>query len=282
MLEVGVGTGLALPHYKPHLQVTGVDLSPDMLLRARRAGARGTSLPILKPLLEMDATALEFADASFDVSTAMYVMTVVPDPAKVMHELARVTKPGGHVVIVNHFSVAKGPRAVDREAPVRILPTSWLAAGIPGRDAVRERTNFELTVAARTQSFRFVHAASLHDVCLDRAGVVSPDSNGSCMKQLFCSGGNICGGRSGSARSCRAARSLPGPWSTRSTRKRMILSSNWGREPAPSPASSSPTAWRSNKLILIELDRHFAGYLRRQFPAATVVEDECRESAADS
>jgi len=111
VLEVGVGTGLALPQYGSHLRITGVDLSPEMLRRARERAQR-SKLHNIDALLEMDATALDFPDASFDVSTAMYVMTVVPDPAKVMHELARVTKPGGHVVIVNHFSVAKGPRAL--------------------------------------------------------------------------------------------------------------------------------------------------------------------------
>jgi phosphatidylethanolamine/phosphatidyl-N-methylethanolamine N-methyltransferase len=60
----------------------------------------------------MDATAREFADNSFDIATAMFVMTVVPDPVKVMNELIRVTKPGGHIVIVNHFSIDKGLRAV--------------------------------------------------------------------------------------------------------------------------------------------------------------------------
>ncbi len=58
----------------------------------------------------MDATKLDFADASFDIAVAMYVMTVVPEPVAVMQELARVTKPGGTVLIVNHFSVEKGLR----------------------------------------------------------------------------------------------------------------------------------------------------------------------------
>jgi phosphatidylethanolamine/phosphatidyl-N-methylethanolamine N-methyltransferase len=58
----------------------------------------------------MDASDLQFADCEFDVTCAMYVLTVVPDPAAVMHELARVTKPGGEVITVNHFSIDKGLR----------------------------------------------------------------------------------------------------------------------------------------------------------------------------
>jgi phosphatidylethanolamine/phosphatidyl-N-methylethanolamine N-methyltransferase len=109
LLEIGVGTGLALPHYKRSLQVTGIDLSPDMLERARER-AEKAGLKNIKVLQEMDATALEFPDNSFDVVVAMYVMTVVPEPVEVMQEIARVTKPGGTVLIANHFSVEKGLR----------------------------------------------------------------------------------------------------------------------------------------------------------------------------
>ena len=109
LLEAGVGTGLALPHYGPQLRVTGIDLSPDMLARARERVAR-SSQGNVEALLEMDATALAFPDACFDVSVAMFVMTVVPDPAQVMRELARVTKPGGSLLICNHFSVEDGLR----------------------------------------------------------------------------------------------------------------------------------------------------------------------------
>ena len=111
LLEVGVGTGLALPHYKRHLKVTGIDLSPDMLRRARERTAKA-GRDNIHALLEMDATQLKFADASFDVVVALYLMTVVPDPVKAMHELARVTKPGGTVLICNHFSVEKGLRSL--------------------------------------------------------------------------------------------------------------------------------------------------------------------------
>jgi phosphatidylethanolamine/phosphatidyl-N-methylethanolamine N-methyltransferase len=111
VLEVGVGTGLSLPYYKASLKVTGIDLSAEMLAKARERVERGR-LSNIEQLREMDATRLAFADQSFDVAAAMYVMTVVPDPAAVMHELARVTKIGGQVVIVNHCSVEGGLRGM--------------------------------------------------------------------------------------------------------------------------------------------------------------------------
>src|SRR5690242_10069220 len=71
VLEVGVGTGLSLPHYKHSLKVIGVDLSPEMLARARERAHRH-NLRHVEELLEMDATELKFADRSFDISTAMF------------------------------------------------------------------------------------------------------------------------------------------------------------------------------------------------------------------
>ncbi len=109
VLEVGVGTGLSLPRYKPELDVTGIDLSEDMLaLAAERVRRKG--LTSRRHLALMDAGRLGFPDATFETSVAMYVMTVVPDPAAVMHEIERVTKPGGEVLIVNHFSREGGVR----------------------------------------------------------------------------------------------------------------------------------------------------------------------------
>jgi phosphatidylethanolamine/phosphatidyl-N-methylethanolamine N-methyltransferase len=109
VLEVGVGTGMSLPFYQPHLKVTGIDLSPEMLAKARARVARD-KLSQVEAILEMDAAHLDFPDASFDAVAAMYVMTVVPDPAAVMAELARVCKPGGVVMVVNHFSQDHGLR----------------------------------------------------------------------------------------------------------------------------------------------------------------------------
>jgi phosphatidylethanolamine/phosphatidyl-N-methylethanolamine N-methyltransferase len=110
VLEVGVGTGISLPLYKRRHRIVGIDLSPDMLERAEKRVAR-RELDNVEALHEMDAAELAFADASFDVAVAMFVMTVVPEPRNVLAEMARVVRPGGHVLLVNHFSVDKGPRA---------------------------------------------------------------------------------------------------------------------------------------------------------------------------
>jgi phosphatidylethanolamine/phosphatidyl-N-methylethanolamine N-methyltransferase len=109
VLEVGVGTGLSLPHYAPYLKVTGIDLSPEMLEKARERVAKA-GLMNVEGLYEMDAAHLNFADNSFTTVVAMYVMTVVPDPDKVMAELERVCVPGGEVMVVNHFSQDDGAR----------------------------------------------------------------------------------------------------------------------------------------------------------------------------
>jgi phosphatidylethanolamine/phosphatidyl-N-methylethanolamine N-methyltransferase len=109
VLEVGVGTGLSLPSYRRELEIVGIDLSPEMLEKAReRVAAEG--LDNVTGLHEMDAGDLAFPDGSFDTVVAMYVMTVVPDPEKVMLELARVCKRGGEVLLVNHFSTEEGMR----------------------------------------------------------------------------------------------------------------------------------------------------------------------------
>ncbi len=109
VLEVGVGTGLSLPDYKRHLEITGIDLAPEMLEKARERIAKD-GIGNVAGLHEMDASNLQFADNSFDTAVAMYVITVVPNPERVMRELARVTKPGGQVLLVNHFSQEEGVR----------------------------------------------------------------------------------------------------------------------------------------------------------------------------
>lgn len=110
VLEVGVGTGLALPEYRPHLEVHGMDFSHDMLALARRK-VDEMHLNQVKDLRQMDARQLDYPDAHFDWVVAMYLVSVVPEPERVMAEIARVCKPGGQVIVVNHFARDSGPIA---------------------------------------------------------------------------------------------------------------------------------------------------------------------------
>lgn len=107
VLEVGVGTGLSLDGYAPHLEVHGIDYSHDMLARAeKRVVERG--LDHVAGLRQMDARVLDFPDGYFDHVVAMYLVSVVPEPERVMAEIARVCKPGGQVIIINHFARDEG------------------------------------------------------------------------------------------------------------------------------------------------------------------------------
>jgi len=102
VLEVGAGTGTSFPAYPTHCNVTGVDLAPDMLARARQKivdnGWRHLQV------IEMNALDLKFPDNSFDYVMAFHVVTVVPDPVRMIAEVKRVCKPSGKIVIVNHFT----------------------------------------------------------------------------------------------------------------------------------------------------------------------------------
>lgn len=111
VLEVGVGTGLSLPHYNPALNVTGIDFSSEMLEKARKR-VDEHKLGHVRELRQMDARELDFPDDHFDTVVAMHIVSVVPEPDRVMSEIARVCKPGGKVVITNHFAREKGALSV--------------------------------------------------------------------------------------------------------------------------------------------------------------------------
>jgi phosphatidylethanolamine/phosphatidyl-N-methylethanolamine N-methyltransferase len=104
ILEVGVGTGINTSLYPRGCHVTGIDLSSSMLEKARervtREGLRNVRL------MEMDAANLTFADDSFDIVYAPYLISVVPDPVAVAREMRRVCRPGGRIMILNHFRSA--------------------------------------------------------------------------------------------------------------------------------------------------------------------------------
>lgn len=101
VLEVGVGTGINSALYPHHCHVTAIDFSAAMLAKARRrVGRKGLHHVTL---MEMDAASLTFADESFDIVYAPYLVNCVSDPLKVVREMQRVCKPGGKIVLLNHF-----------------------------------------------------------------------------------------------------------------------------------------------------------------------------------
>jgi phosphatidylethanolamine/phosphatidyl-N-methylethanolamine N-methyltransferase len=102
VLEVGIGTGLSLPVYPAHCEVVGIDLSPGMLEKARERASRHALRHV--NLYQMDAGQMTFEDDSFDTVMAAYVVTAVPDYRKVMMEMIRVCRPGGRIILLNHFS----------------------------------------------------------------------------------------------------------------------------------------------------------------------------------
>jgi phosphatidylethanolamine/phosphatidyl-N-methylethanolamine N-methyltransferase len=102
VLEVGVGTGINLSLYPKDCAVTGIDFSSSMLEKARERVARKDIRNVVR-LLQMDAADLKFADNSFDIVYAPYLISVVPDPVKVAQEMRRVCRPGGRIIFLNHF-----------------------------------------------------------------------------------------------------------------------------------------------------------------------------------
>lgn len=102
VLEVGVGTGIALPLYPPHCHITAIDLSANMLKKAKQRMCTHQLTHV--ELLRMDAGNMEFPDDSFDTVMAAYVVTAVPDYRRVMAEMIRVCRPAGRIILLNHFS----------------------------------------------------------------------------------------------------------------------------------------------------------------------------------
>jgi phosphatidylethanolamine/phosphatidyl-N-methylethanolamine N-methyltransferase len=128
VLEAGVGTGLSLGYYPAHAEVYGVDLSEDMLRRAQaKVDKRGLSH--VKSLQVMDVTHLTFPDDMFDAVTAQFIITLVPEPEKALDQFARVLRPGGEIILANHFGQPDGPIAALEEfaSPV-VKAIGWSSA----------------------------------------------------------------------------------------------------------------------------------------------------------
>jgi phosphatidylethanolamine/phosphatidyl-N-methylethanolamine N-methyltransferase len=151
ILEVGVGTGLSLPSYRADVAVTGIDASAEMLEKARaRVAEQG--LRHVRDLRLMDARAMEFPDNSFDHASALHIMSVVPEPERVMAEMARVVRPGGTIVLVNHFA-----RDADRSAAL-----SWLErAAAPFADRLGWHSDFARDHVLGTPGLELVEESSL-------------------------------------------------------------------------------------------------------------------------
>ncbi len=110
VLVIGVGTGLELPLLPADVNVTGIDISGPMLREARQRVER-KGLAHVRALHVMDAQALQFEDRAFDVALAPYVMSVVPSPSHALDEAWRVLRPGGSLIVMNHFAAPGGVRA---------------------------------------------------------------------------------------------------------------------------------------------------------------------------
>jgi phosphatidylethanolamine/phosphatidyl-N-methylethanolamine N-methyltransferase len=102
VLEVGIGTGISLHAYPPYVHVVGIDPSEDMLKHAVEKAHENEWKHV--ELRQGDALKLDYPDSSFDDVLTFHVMTVVPDPLKMMSEMVRVCKPGGRIVVVTHFA----------------------------------------------------------------------------------------------------------------------------------------------------------------------------------
>jgi phosphatidylethanolamine/phosphatidyl-N-methylethanolamine N-methyltransferase len=125
ILEIGVGTGLSFDDYDATTEITGIDISESMIRRARRRAASGR-YPHVKGLAVMDAHELRYPEASFDCVVGQFVITLVADPERVLSECARVVKPGGQIILVNHLYSERGLAA----AIERLLAQKARAVGL--------------------------------------------------------------------------------------------------------------------------------------------------------
>lgn len=153
VLEVGVGTGISLPDYPGDSRVVGIDISPEMLDIARQRCER-EQLGHVEAILEMDAENLAFEDDGFDIVIAMYVASVVPNPDRLMAEMARVCKPGGRLLVVNHFA-SRNP--VVRTFEKGLSPLSHILGFRPSMELTElpEPEGFQRTAVHPTNLFGY-------------------------------------------------------------------------------------------------------------------------------
>ncbi|MDY6205635.1 MAG: methyltransferase domain-containing protein [Prevotella sp.] len=109
VLEVGVGTGLMLPMYPEKVSVTGIDISTEMLEKAQKKIVPERAKPV--SLMQVNGEDLPFEDNCFSCVTLPYTYSVTPNPERLIHEVRRVCKDNGFIIIANHFSGVKSPWA---------------------------------------------------------------------------------------------------------------------------------------------------------------------------
>lgn len=163
ILEIGVGTGLTLPYFDRDRRVVGADLSHDMLKVARRKVAEH-KLDHVVGLTVMDACRLGFADRSFDVVTAQFVITLVPDPEAALAEMDRVLKPGGEIIVASRLvgdggfaaplwaAVAPLAKAVGWSSDFKVSRLTDWAAGTGRYETVNVGTGYFKVVRLRKLS----------------------------------------------------------------------------------------------------------------------------------
>lgn len=164
ILEVGVGTGLSLGDYPATHRVVGIDLSKAMLDRAAEKTRNG-NLAAVTGLAVMDACRLGFKDHAFDAVVAQYVITLVPDAEGALDEFARVLKPGGEIVLVNHLGTAGGPiAALEGLVAPLAKKVGWSSEFKLARIAAwAARAGFEVTSVKRVAPVGFFTVIRLTD-----------------------------------------------------------------------------------------------------------------------
>lgn len=130
ILEIGVGTGLSFDDYGPENEIVGIDVSAPMIAKALKRVESGAHSHV-KNVRLMDAHDLDFPEASFDCVVAQFVITLVAEPERVLSECARVVKPGGEIILVNHFYSEKGLTAAIEQWSARYVKSVGLRPDFP-------------------------------------------------------------------------------------------------------------------------------------------------------
>jgi ubiquinone/menaquinone biosynthesis C-methylase UbiE len=160
VLEVAIGTGRNLPHYPQDVRITGIELSSAMLDIARR---RAATLGIEAKLLEGDAEQLPFAEDSFDTVVCALSLCTIPSPATAIGEMARVLRPGGKLLLLDHIGSSWPP----------IYAAQWLLERITIRAAGEHFTRRQLRLV-KAAGLRIVEAERLKAGSVERIHAVKP------------------------------------------------------------------------------------------------------------